>query len=125
MTHTVHALRIETARVGDLMITWCLNSKWCENRCGRINRGCQSREEADFSRLNAFLFQLGRQTDAERAGCEMIRCVVEVKHHELNCSRRAPGYIIPIGGKAPPAARDVRKIDAVILTPETAGTVGV
>ncbi len=41
-----------------------------------------------------------------RDGLGVIRCVVEVKRRELNCSGRAPGYFTPIGDKVPPAARD-------------------
>ncbi len=56
----------------------------------------------------------------------VVAVAVQAQRRELKCSRRAPGYFTLIGDKAPPAASDSSEVaHVVILTLETAGTVGV
>ncbi len=50
--------------------------------------------------------------------------LVYAKRQELDRSRRASSYSTLITDKAPPTAR-THRVDVVILTPETAGIVGV
>ncbi len=61
----------------------------------------------------------------------VVVVVVKAWRQELNCSRRAPGYFTLIGETrlhlphAIEVGLHVRKSNVVILTPETAGTLGV